>query len=334
MNYNHVRQIFGQSFLGDLLEVWSHTNHRKHEEVEFENIKAEIIWLNSNICSQEKPLINRKLAANGLMYVTDLIDEQGTRKNCNRLAEEFNDKNFLEIIKVTRAVPKRWLEILENNYVRERYEGEVTVLSGKKVYKNLIEKNYAHDFEDLSEFWNRKAGIENIDWKIVFKISSKISIISKIKDFAFRFLNRIIFSDFKLFLSKLRDTSLCSFCSKDVGDLIHNYWSCPLIQTFLASVMGWYNDKMNADLKLDRQIFLLGTHSTNRRLDIFTEFFYWSLKWFIHCCRHAVKIPSLYNFKTFLKLLHDDEKHYAIQKDLMDQHNRKWLIPARALDYR
>ena len=146
-------------------------------------------------------------------------------------------------------------------------------------------------------------------------------------------MHKIIYSDLKLYHSNIRNSSLCTFCSKDIGDFIHNYWSCYEVQAFIANAMQWYNQSMNSNLKLDIKIYLLGSHNLNRRLDIFTEFFYWVLKWFIHCCRHGKNLPTLYKFKNFLKMIHDDEKYYALKYDNFNQHNRKWLIPAQRFGF-
>ena len=218
-----------------------------------------------------------------------------------------------------------------NNALIWDVENRVKVPNSKLIYKSLIQSKYDYDFNLLNDYWRRKANIFDIDWKLIFKNISKITIISKIKDFSFRFINRIIYSDLKLYFCNYRQSTLCSFCSKDIGDFIHNYWSCPIVQSFIATTMGWFNTALNTNLRLDIGIYLLGSYNKNRRLDAFTEFFYWAMKWFIHCCRHGSKIPSLHHFKSFIKIIHEDEKTFALKKDNLDQHNRKWLIPARHL---
>ena len=137
-------------------------------------------------------------------------------------------------------------------------------MDSKKVYTLLIENNYRFEFNNLSEYWYRKANIDDIDWQIIFKNISKITILNKIKNFSFRFVHKIIYSDLKLYHSNIRNSSLCTFCSKDIGDFIHNYGRCYEVQAFIANAMQWYNQSMNSNLKLDIKIYLLGSHNLNR----------------------------------------------------------------------
>ncbi len=104
------------------------------------------------------------------------------------------------------------------------------------------------------------------------------------------------------------------------------------MQSFLADAMHWFNTSLNANIVLDIKIYLLGSYTATRRLDIFTEFFLWVIKWFVHYCRQASKIPSLNYFKNFLSQIHNDEKYFAIKYDKLDAHNRKWFLAVRNLN--
>ncbi len=330
--YNHASSIFGSSFLDDLCKSWSQINYKEIPRMTADEIGKQIIWLNSSICSKNIPIVSRSLAAKGLIYVKDIFNEYGVLKSCVELSVEFRESNFLEILRTIKSVPKPWLNEMRGINIQVGIiDNFVSIPKSKSIYKSLIQRKYDYNFNLLNEYWIRKVNVAGIDWKLIFKLISKISIINKIKDFSFRFINRIIYSDLKLYFCKHRQSTLFSFCSKDIGDFIHNYWNCPVVQTFIATTMGWYNGAMHTDLKLDIGIYFLGSYSTNRRLDIFTEFFYWVMKWFIHCCRHGSKIPTLHHFKVVLKIIHEDEKAFALKKDKLDQHNRKWLIPVRQL---
>ena len=107
----HIPRVLEGSFLGDLIKVWANIHFKQHgNDISINDISRQILWLNSNICSQNMPLVNRKLAKRGLMYVGDLIDGRGYLKHCHILSREYNESNFIEILRILYSVPKAWVE--------------------------------------------------------------------------------------------------------------------------------------------------------------------------------------------------------------------------------
>ena len=126
------------------------------------------------------------------------------------------------------SIPKGWFNQVRNI---DNREGDLAqdilapkLVNSKLAYASLIEKYITYNVDNLNENWKKKTKDEylNIDWSLIFKVTSKISLLSKIKSFIFRFLHGILFSDLRLFLSNISNTTLCTFCSKDIGDFIHN----------------------------------------------------------------------------------------------------------------
>ncbi len=337
LNYKDACSMLEDNYLGDLVRAWSLVNYKVCEQDDIDCILSQSVWLNSGILAQGKPLLNPQLASKGLIKVSDIFDEQGILLGIEDLLIKFQYNNFIRGLQVINSIPKEWINYIRNfnNYdmvVQDNFAPKL--LNSKSAYTILINKYINCTFDNLNESWKRKIKEEmlNIDWDLIFNVTSKISLLSKIKSFIFRFLHGILYSDLRLFLSKVSNTTLCTFCSKDIGDFIHNYWQCNILQTFFAEVMEWYNSSLNVNMQLDIRIYLLGSYTRERRLDMFTEHFYWVIKWYVHCCRQAQKIPTLNHFKNFFSQIQNDEKFYALKYDKLDLHNKKWLVHGRQLN--
>ena len=238
LNYKDASDMLENNYLGDLVRAWSLVNYKVCDQGNIDSILSQSVWLNSGIRAQGKPLLNPHLASKGLIKVSDVFDEQGILLGIEDFLTKFQYHNFIRGLQVLNSIPKEWI-----NYIRNFNNNEIVVqeniapklLNSKSAYTTLINLYINCSFENLNEIWKRKIKDEilNIDWNLIFNVTSKVSLLSKIKSFIFRFLHGILYSDLRLFLSKVSNTTLCTFCSKDIGDFIHNYWQCNILQTFL-----------------------------------------------------------------------------------------------------
>ena len=337
INYGDAVKIFENSLLGELIRVWSLTNFKTVPVTDVDVILNQIIWINSNMIPKGNQLINPTLAAKGLIRVKDLINDQGSLMNIIEFTNKIEYYNFLDGLHVLNSIPKGWLNVIRENFnnIDLNYEESVpTGINSKSAYNRFIEKYINYNTNKLTVNWTKKLKDEdiNIDWDLIFRSTSKLSLLSKIRSFIFRFLHGILYSDLRLYLSNISKSTLCTFCSKDIGDFLHNYWQCTIIQSFIAETMHWFNTAMGTNLRLDVKLYLFGSYTRERRLDIFTEHFFWIIKWYLHCCRQANNNPSLVHFKVFLAQIQNDEKFYAIKLDKLDLHQKKWLVPGRNLN--
>ena len=111
----------------DIVKAWSYLNF------EIPTSRCEIakqnIWFNGAMLSQLTP---NSLLGLGIIYVQDLFDQNGKIMSYEQLCDSYKEKiNFLDVIKVQKAIPKKWKVLME--------KGKIT--NGENAYSYLDKIN-------------------------------------------------------------------------------------------------------------------------------------------------------------------------------------------------
>ncbi len=79
-------------------------------------VKSEILWNNRFITSDGSPLNHGEWYRNGILYVKDLLDKNGTFFCHSKIGELFNVKSsFLDILQVRHSLPRNWILLLRDD---------------------------------------------------------------------------------------------------------------------------------------------------------------------------------------------------------------------------
>ena len=76
----------------------------------------------------------------------------------------------------------------------------------------------------------------------VYSLSFRATLESKLREFQFKFLNRIIFTNEKLFRFGMADSPSCAFCQTEVESVEHLLFSCRVSSSFWKHVLSWLCD--------------------------------------------------------------------------------------------
>ena len=82
----------------------------------------------------------------------------------------------------------------------------------------------------------------DIDWKGVYSLAFRSTLESKLREFQFKILNRIVFTNEKLFCFGMPDSPTCAFCQTEVESLGHLLFSCKVSSKFWKHVLSWLRD--------------------------------------------------------------------------------------------
>ena len=82
----------------------------------------------------------------------------------------------------------------------------------------------------------------DIDWKSVYSLSFRTTLESKLREFQFKILNRIVFTNEKLFRFGLAESPSCAFCQTEVESVEHLLFSCRVSSSFWKHVLSWLRD--------------------------------------------------------------------------------------------
>jgi len=80
--------------------------------------------------------------------------------------------------------------------------------------------------------------LENLDWRTVFLLPSKIIKEPYFQSFQYKILNRILNCNDKLYTWKLIDSNLCKYC-KQVDTIEHHLFECPASQKIWEQLENW-----------------------------------------------------------------------------------------------
>ena len=84
-----------------------------------------------------------------------------------------------------------------------------------------LKKGFQDEFPDV-----------RFDWNSIYSLSFKVSLETKIREFQYKVLNNIVFTNEKLFKIKMTDSPQCTFCKNEIESLEHLFYSCEITRSF------------------------------------------------------------------------------------------------------
>ena len=139
-------------------------------------IRAELIFNNRFILVNNKPIFHRKYYDNGIVYINDLFDNNGSLLSIGKIAEKIPINNN----SMVHAIPKNWKEKLKgsvkinvDNDIKLRINNQMVDLQSiatKTVYWHLVDKE--REIPASCTKWEKKYG-NNIEWQNKFVLPHK-----------------------------------------------------------------------------------------------------------------------------------------------------------------
>ena len=122
-----------------------------------------------------------------------------------------------------------------------------------------------------------------MDWKKIYSLPFVVTIETKIREFQYKVLNNIVFTNEKLFRFKMIDSPLCPFCKKDVESLKHLLFQCTLIEGFWKAFTSWL---INQNISLEALTLVnILFHVYNENEDIILNHLILMAKFDIYKCK-------------------------------------------------
>ena len=192
--------------------------------------------------------------------------------------------------------------------------------SSKQIYRLFLEKKQTTPTAKVK--LAAKYSNIDIDWKSVYSLSFRTTLESKLREFQFKILNRIVFTNEKLFRFGMADSASCAFCQREVESIEHLLFSCKVSSSFWKHVLSWlrdYNISVH-NLKEDDVIF--------GKFDIAEDFLLFNHilllgKFYIYSRKYQNGIPSLQGFIARTRRIYNIELHIARKRDKLNNNFRK-----------
>jgi hypothetical protein len=174
------------------------------------------------------------------------------------------------------------------------------IITGKLKWDNILDNNYY------------------IDWDVAFTQIYKDTIDTKLREFQFKVLHRILPTNKLLVRMHKTESNLCNFCNSATDSIEHYLWFCDTAQLFGGNISEWLAAKFKVNIKLNISTVLKSPY------DQILNYIILLAKYFLHCCKWKNTTPNLNVFLQNLLYREKLERNIAIRKQLLETHEEKW----------
>ena len=282
------------------------------------------LWYNECIKIGEKTVFLKEWYQKGILFVSDLINDDGTIIDYEVFCTKFNFRplrlNFYGII--------RNIKRMRINHLCSRTFGPFKpsvldiILKFKKGCRNIYN-------ELLFEFVERP--ISEIKWEndLLFhrdnkwwkKVNSSVFQLNdtKLSWLQYRVLYRILGTKCILYKMHLTNDNLCSFCAEHRETVYHLFWECRHVSQIWESLSLWFNrhlENVNYDFSLFHVIFCHENNIVNILLCV--------VKSFIFAQRNKNTVPNVVCVQKEIQQYITIQRKIYIHKDKQEIFNKLW----------
>jgi len=323
-------------FYAECLTLWSRFNTTL--PVQVEDIMEEIVWNNKNILVNKKSCYYSDLVDVGMHRIRDMVRADGSFYTWSDLQlKGLQSKNFLLWHGLIDAIPVSWKKELKSNTLSHTPSFDplefALVLNSTKVSVSEIntKKLYEAQVSDLREIptaqsrFNEMLPDSELVWKNVYSLPFQVALDTYTRDFQYKILNRILFTNAKLSKLKLVESPLCTFCGKDEETPEHLFVFCQSSRAFWKEISSWLR-KCGIDTLpdlTDQVNIIFGLFDVESHFMLLNHVVLIAKQTIFFCRRKSIA-PSLIIFLAHLKKIFKIEEYLAKEKNKLNLHLEKW----------
>ena len=139
----------------------------------------------------------------------------------------------------------------------------------------------------------------------------------------YKVLNRIVFTNEKLFRFGITQSPLCTFCQKEDESIEHLLFSCKESCEFWKHVLSWLRDKDIYVGELKEVDLIFGKFDIQDDFTLINHILLLG-KYYIYSRKCQNAKPSLKGFIAKTKRVYSIELHIARKRDELTYHLKKW----------
>ena len=86
--------------------------------------------------------------------------------------------------------------------------------------------------------WEKEVHTEVVieDWSFIYCIPFSVTKDTKLQDFQYKLIHRILIPNSFLYKCGLKETELCTFCTETKKNLVHIFWECNYVWNFWLAI--------------------------------------------------------------------------------------------------
>ena len=300
INSVHISQMFPKdTFWYYVLKDWCKLN--TVEPMNASEVKNQVLWYNSKICIDGKPIVFWELHNAGVNYVGNLW-RNGSFKPIDEIEREYGVKMIMtQYFGLISAIPRDWVNQLKGNINDDNHVSKKLVekLTGRTVniaYRMICSQT--QPLKNIVEKWRKEHLNINYDLFLgsVRKISS-FTICVKLRSFQYKFLMRAILTNVRLIYFKIKDTDKCDFCKDERETVKHLFYECRRVQELWNEVKHITGIDGITYEKIVMNNFHKNPKKVENTIGLVTKFYIYGTKCLGNCiskqgCTNYIRVPG------------------------------------------
>ena len=293
----------------------------------YREIINEIIWNNPFLCYDKKSMYRRDIINLGFVKIGDLISEKNSFSyGINSLV---NPEQRFFLMSIINSIPAEWRSVEKASTdhdvsVIDPFPNTPTIMmegdnlvpildaSCKHIYQLFLQKKQIPPTakQKLTDKYPNTA----INWQRVYSLAFQTTLESKIREFQYKILNCIVFTNEKLSRIGLVESPSCTFCQEVAESVEHLLFSCKISSDFWKHVLSWLRDNHVLVGTIDESDLILG------KFDIVNDFILINHilllgKFYIYSRRCLNSVPTLRGFVARTRRVYNIKLHIAREKN-------------------
>ena len=327
------------TYYKECFDAWSEVNGKTPSC--YEEIINEIIWNNKFLCYDKKSMYRRDIVNLDFVKIKDLISANNSF-SCD-FSSLTNPKQRFYLTSIINLIPAEWRSLIKaSTNVTSANPTPITPtiklpsgnivpildISPKQIYQIFLQQKQIAPTAK-QKLSNKYSNID-IDWEKAYTLAFHCTLDTKIREFHYKILNCIIFTNVKLNLIGVVESPNCTFCQEAAESVEHLLFSCRISSEFWKHVLSWLRDNDVHVETINESDVIFG------KFDIVDDYILINhilllAKYYIYCRKCHNSVPSIRGFIARARRVFNIELHIAREKNKLLFHFQKWEKLTNAL---
>ena len=317
-----VKLFVSDPFWKAVFEAWFELKDKELKVFDYDD-SSEIIWMNSKIRINNKPVAWKDPIKAGLIYVRQLFSD-GKVIDIEK-AKQFK-LTVMELNSLVSAIPKEWRtkECLNNShhnageifYEKSCNKNNIASFAYRKLIKSV-------SLVQRIEKWEAELNC-NIEYDLFMTAFRKIYTITNIpkyRSFQYRLLHRAILTNKNLYKWNVVSSELCTFCNLEAESYIHLFVYCKYVEKLWLEVESLMHRISGHPIHFNLKTVILNTFVEGNHINNFIGLV---CKQYIYRKRCYKELPKIEEFEQLIWTTKGIEKFIAKKNNKYPIFVKKW----------
>ena len=319
-------------FYKQCFDAWSDLNTKAPTSLQ--EVVNEIIWNNKFLCVNNKSVFRRVFFSMGLLKIGDLLSGDIPSTFCFMNLLLTPEQRFF-VMSIIDSIPAHWRTIIKEasstpivspvpdapTILIDENPLTIVDVSSKQMYRLFQAKKQV--LPTAQKKLSDKYPHSLIEWEKVYSLSFRSTLESKLREFQYKILNCIVFTNEKLFRFGITQSPLCTFCQKENESIEHLLFSCKETSEFWKHVLSWLRDNNISVVELKEADLTFGKFDVQDDFTLLNHILLLG-KYYIYSRKCQNAKPSLKGFIAKTKRVYRIELYISRKRDKLAFHLKKW----------